>query len=283
MYQIKIGFLGYGTKALDFLMKDKRFDVRYFLTPQERLCEDVYAAREKYKDRLSMEIVKDNRELEKKFSEMTDVDCFLMNACSIILDAGALSKMKVFNIHPGDLAYNRGHQPHCWTVRLGEKKTKIVMHTVSEKIDVGKVIKSVEIPVAPDDSATDVLNHAEEQIPVLLDGLYQYMTGEASFEDVISEGAYRKMMTYKDYEIDFAKDSREEIKRKILSRSMNHGAFFLYQGKRIYVDRILYQDEKEKTADSPVTIRVEEKQGLVFVHCALGEMVFRLRKTELAE
>lgn len=284
MNQIKIGFLGYGTKALDCLMEHELFDVRYFLAPRARLCEDVYVAKEKYREKLSMEIVENNEDLSKRFAEIKDVDCFLMNACPIILNSEVLRQMRVFNIHPGDLKYNRGHQPHCWTVRLGETETKIVLHTVSEKIDAGKIIKSVEIPVKQEDSATDVLNRAEDQIPILLDGLYQYLTGKTSYESVVEEGLYRKVMVYEDYKLNFWKDSKEEIQRKILSRSMNHGAFFMDHGQRVYVDRMLSFESTMKMSENQVTIQIEKKQELVFVNSSvLGKMVFHLNKIENAE
>ena len=48
MERIRIGFLGYGTRALDALMEHDGFEVKYFLAPVSRLCEDVYNARKRY-------------------------------------------------------------------------------------------------------------------------------------------------------------------------------------------------------------------------------------------
>lgn len=186
--RIRIGFLGYGTRALDSLMEHPLYDVRYFFAPRERLCQDIYDAQERYRESLTMEIIEDNEQLANRFARISDVDCFLMNACPIILNREVLEQMKVFNIHPGDLRYNRGHQPHCWTVLLGEKQTKIVLHTVNEKIDAGSIVKSVDIAVSEDDSAEDVLNHAEDKIPVLLDALYQHLTEHTGYEAAVENG-----------------------------------------------------------------------------------------------
>lgn len=287
MKAVKIGFLGYGTKALDCLMEHEAFEVLYFFAPKARLCEDVYLAKEKYKGQLKLEIVENNQDLAKRFSEIEDVDCFLMNACPIILNKDVLSKMRVFNIHPGDLHSNRGHQPHCWTVRLGETSTKIVLHTVSEGIDVGKIIKSVEVPVSKEDGAKEVLDYTEAKIPILLDGLYQYLQDESLYESIVEDGTYRQIMKPEDYRLDFSTDSKYEIQRKILSRNLNHGAFFLEEekGQKVYVDRLLTYDGKEELEEK-VDYWVEilaGRQELVFVFSDYREMVFHLNKVEAVD
>ncbi|RKI44393.1 hypothetical protein D7V86_01610 [bacterium D16-51] len=280
MGQIKIGFLGYGTRALDSLMEHPLYDVKYFFVPTERLCQDVYDAQEKYKNCLTMETMDNNGQLAARFAQIFDVDCFLMNACPIILNHEVLSKMRVFNIHPGDLHYNRGHQPHCWTVLLGERQTKIVMHSVNETIDTGEIIKSVDVEVSEDDSAGDVLNHAEDQIPVLLDALYQYLTGQPDCEEVVESGGYRRVMGYADYEILLPADTREQIKRKVLARSMHHGAFFQYGHSRIYVDKILSYQENGQRKEGAVTVQVQEAGQKVYVDSAWRSMVFHLNKID---
>lgn len=280
MQKIKIGFLGYGTRALDCLMENPLFEVRYFFAPKAKLCQDVYDARERYKDRLELEIIQGNEQLSKRFGEIRDVEYFLMNACSIILSREVLSKMKVFNIHPGDISYNRGHQPHCWTVLLGEKKTKIVLHRVHEAIDSGEIVKSVEVGVSSDDSAADVLNHAEDQIPILLDALYRHLTQDVPYESVVTNGTYRRTMVYSDYELHFETDTKEQMKRKILARGMHHGAFFVHHDERIYVDRILFYQETAAPERSAAAILVEREDGVVYVNSNWRTMGFQINKTE---
>ena len=85
MKKIDIGFLGYGTRALDALMADERFNVKYFLTPASRLCAEVYEAAERYKGLFDFEIIGSLEELTQKISKIRDVFCFLINACPFIL------------------------------------------------------------------------------------------------------------------------------------------------------------------------------------------------------
>lgn len=280
MEKINIGFLGYGTKALDSLMAHPMFDVRYFFAPRSKLCRDVFDAQEKYKDCFEMEVIDNNGQLAARFAEITDVDCFLMNACPIILNREVLAEMKVFNIHPGDLRCNRGHQPHCWTVLLGERQTRIVLHRVTEAIDSGPVVKSVGIPVSADDSAEDVLNHAEAEIPVLLDALYKHLTEHTDYELTVENGGYRRVMTHDDYELHLSIDTREQIKRKILSRITYHGAFFRYGEDRVYVDDILSYREYRERQDYAIIVWIEREEELVHVHSIWRSMVFHLNKVE---
>lgn len=278
MRKIAIGFLGYGTRALDSLMEHPLFDVRYFFAPESRMCKDVYDAEAKYRGGVVFDIVKDNEQLARRFARINDVDCFLMNACPIILNSDVLSIMRVFNIHPGDLHYNRGHQPHCWTVFHGESVTKIVVHAVESRIDAGGVIRSVEVPVSPEDDARMVINHAEDHIALLLDGLYEYLTEDAEFEEIVEGGTYRHIMTYRDYELNFESDDKNLIQRKILSRAMNHGAFFVCGRKRIYVKRLLLYKETAKPVGGGVFIEMSE--DIVRVRQTWRTMVFQRGKTE---
>ena len=198
---IKIGYLGYKPATLDFLKADPRYDLRYFFAPKSRMNREVEEAADRYKGSLTFRVVNGNEDLKKAFAECKDVECFLMNACPIILKKEVLDEMKVFNIHPGDLATNRGHHPHLWTVRLGEPKTKIVLHEVGLGIDEGNVICSKEIDVPPDADAGHLLSALFDVIPLLLDRLYAYLRKECEPEGVVMGGTYRQTMTYRDYQI----------------------------------------------------------------------------------
>lgn len=237
MEKIKIGFLGYGTRALEALMADSRFEVRYFLAPESRLCDEVFECAEKYKDSVKLEIISCKAELVRRIASINDAECFLMNACPFILTEEILDNMDFYNIHPGNLFTNRGHQPHLWTVLLNERETEICLHKVNTEIDQGYVIESVKVELTGRENSLEVLNKAEDEIPKLLDGLYNYLTGKSTVKYYAENGMYRNIMKYSDYEIKES-DSIDDIDRKIRARSMHNGAFFTREGKRIYVNEI---------------------------------------------
>ncbi|MCD7854499.1 MAG: hypothetical protein LUG66_02655 [Clostridiales bacterium] len=242
MNKIDIGFLGYGTRALEALFQDSRFNVKYFLTPKSRLCDEVWDCEKKYRDKVKMEIISNKAELRDRFAEIKDVKCFLMNACPFILTEEILNSKDVYNIHPGDLHNNRGHHPHLWSVLLGERETEICLHKVTPEIDLGEVIESIKIPLEGTENSLEVLDKAEDEIPRLLDALYEYLTGKRGIKYSFKTGTYRPALKYEDYEINEA-DTLGDIDRKIRARFMHNGAFFNCGGKRVYVDKIISAEE----------------------------------------
>lgn len=236
MQAIDVGFLGYGTRALDALMADSNFNVKYFLTPKSRLCPEVFKAAEDYN--FNLEIIDNKAQLTNRIKEIKNVTTFVMNACPFILTEEILSNMDFYNIHPGSLYTNRGHQPHLWTALLDERETEICIHKVNTEIDLGYVIEDVKISLKGNENSLEVLNLAEDEIPFLLKGLYKYLTGQTDIKYLVKSGTYRPIMNYSDYEIT-KYDSIEDIDRRIRTRFMHNGAFFVKDKKRIYVNKII--------------------------------------------
>ncbi len=277
--KINVGFLGYGTRALDFLMESPYFHVRYFFAPESRMCQDVLDAKEKYGNELTYAVVKNNKDLAERLREIEDVDCFVMNACPIILKKEVLDEMDVYNIHPGSLEHNRGHHPHLWSILLDEPETEITIHKVCEEIDLGEVIKTVTVPVDEKDDAGTLLDKTEDQIPLLLEALKKYLCKEAEAEGIVTGGEYRPPLQYKDYEVDVENDSLLDIERKIRARAMHHGAFFRIGKERVYVDRVLHAEEQAEHIN--VELRVE--QDKLFYAKGKDKVMFHISKRETAE
>lgn len=284
--KIRIGFFGYGTKALDALMQHPFYDVRYFIIPDKRLGREVYEAMECYKAELTIKIISNNRELARVLENMRDVECFLMNASPVILNNKVLEGMRFFNLHPGDLLGNRGHHPHLWTVLLGERKSRITLHAVGTAIDLGEVIGSVPVIISGDDNAGDVLSKLEAQIPVLLNTLYKYLREGVPCEAVVREGGYRRKMEYGDYKINTETDTPELIRRKIMARSLHHGAFIKKDNIRYYVDRI------DKIFELPdgfplhmeeMLLEVDEQNNVLYLDTGVRFYIFHLNKFEIEE
>ena len=98
MCKISVGFLGYGTRALDALMQHPHFSVKFFIAPESRLCEDVYQAHERYSE-LPYHVVRNNQDLAEVLAGYrNEVTCLVMNACPIILKENVLNILPVYNI-----------------------------------------------------------------------------------------------------------------------------------------------------------------------------------------
>ena len=281
MNRIKIGFLGYGTRALDALMEHDGFEVVMFLAPVSRLCTDVYDAKKRYPG-LEFGLVNNNDEVYDAFSKAKEkVDCFLMNACPIILNEKVLSVMPVYNIHPGDLNKNRGHQPHMWTVLLGEESSMIVLHSVTPKIDEGDIISRVVRDIKPDMDSLEVLDMLEDEVPALLDGLYDHLVKNTPPVDRVNGGEYRQIMVYDDYRFDPDDMNKpgflDDVLRKIRARITKNGAFFIHEGKRIYVDKLLDDEVIGSVGESA---KIEFHGSVVFCEKENRRLVFNVKKKE---
>ncbi|MCR5768344.1 MAG: hypothetical protein K6G45_07630 [Lachnospiraceae bacterium] len=284
MKKISIGFLGYGTRALDALMEDERFEVKAFFAPLSRLCEDVYDAKKKYPGP-EFGIVKDNDDVRKAFERYKGkVECFLMNACPIILNQQVLDVMPVYNIHPGNLTDNRGHQPHLWTVLLAEKESEIVLHEVNPGIDEGKIIAKKIMSIDDSMDSLQVLNLLEDEIPYLLDGLYDHLVNGTPPMEAVFGGEYRRVMVYQDYEFSpenmDAPGFLEDVLRKIRARAMHHGAYFIYRDERIYVDRLLDDERLTEAGGLNGEVEIEFHGTVVMLRKNDRQLVFRLNKRE---
>lgn len=284
--KISIGFFGYGTRALDALMVHPAFDVRYNWAPEKCLCNDVYEADKRYKEKVPLQIIKNRNDLLTQLKKVNDVRCFLMNASPIILTKPILDLMDFYNIHPGNLANNRGHHPHLWSILLDESETQINLHSVTPEIDLGNVISSITLPIQKEDTSFTLLNRAEDHIGELLSDLAEYLNGRRSAIRCIEEGIYRRKMTYEDYQINPETSTLADMDRKIRTRAMHSGAFFAQDGRRYYVDKIL--DYKKipcaitpspmaETLHSPFSLTMED--GILML-CRKNE-TFRFRESKI--
>lgn len=267
---IKVGFLGYGTRALDALMEAPDYDVIFFIAPKARLCEDVDIARAKYPD-IPFHIVNDNKELKNVLTQYPDIECVVMNACNIILNQDILDVVPVYNIHPGDMMTNRGHQPHMWSILLGEESSSIVIHLVTPGIDEGEIIGECVEKITPEMTDLDLLNLLEDDIPKLLISLYEHIRFKRGALKRAYGGLYRHVMTYEDYEVcllDIDKPSfKDDMLRKIRSRSSKHGAFVSWEGNRIYfdclLDELIIDEGNQRDETLPLVSVIDDKVLLV--------------------
>ena len=68
-----------------------------------------------------------------------------------------LAPLGAFNLHPSLLPAYRGPSPLFWQFRNGERRMGMTLHRASAAVDAGPVVSTAEIPVAPGESASEVL------------------------------------------------------------------------------------------------------------------------------
>lgn len=89
--------------------------------------------------------------------ELIGPDLIWSNSYSMVIRDDVLSlAKKSLNIHGGLLPEFRGSNPTQWAIMSKAKKTGVTMHEMSSKIDEGKIVKRVEIPLDFYDSWTEI-------------------------------------------------------------------------------------------------------------------------------
>ena len=244
------------------------------------MCNEVREAGERYSDQFPMEVIHSKQELITRFEQIIQegkVECFLINACPYIIPESLIQRFDFYNIHPGSLHNNRGHQPHSWSVLLDEKETKIVLYKISAGIDEGKVVAEKNIEVMPQDDEGTLLNRTESYIPELLARLYDHIETNTPFLYLAYNGEYRVNMVREDYCFHLGMEPFEMLDRKIRSRKLHSGAcIYDEKGKRwIYVNEIL---SKEYNAENIVSLKQQEEFLLLYqnqemVKCHISKIV----------
>jgi methionyl-tRNA formyltransferase len=65
-------------------------------------------------------------------------------------------RLGTFAVHDSLLPNYRGFAPLHWAILNGEKKTGVTLFKVTEEMDAGDIVGQIEIPIAPDDTATEI-------------------------------------------------------------------------------------------------------------------------------
>ena len=83
------------------------------------------------------------------------------------------------NLHGSLLPKFRGAAPIQWAIAEGETKTGVTVMRLDKGLDTGPTLARVESPIAPDDTAPELMRRlAELGAPLVADTLIKYMRGE---------------------------------------------------------------------------------------------------------
>lgn len=107
-----------------------------------------------------IDIKSECREIIKNF------DLLFSLHCKQIFPKKLVSNIKCINIHPGFLPYNRGWFPQTFSI-LNKLPIGATIHEMTEKIDLGPIIKQIKVPIYSWDTSLSVYQRilaAEENL-----------------------------------------------------------------------------------------------------------------------
>jgi len=89
-----------------------------------------------------------------------------------------LAPLGAVNSHPSLLPRYRGAHPHFWVLVMGERKTGVSMHYMTDQVDAGDVIVQVPISIENNDTYSSLYGKIVAAIPHLVSKLADFMLNE---------------------------------------------------------------------------------------------------------
>ena len=201
------------------------------VTQEGRLPDDAFMIFHKLG--INSRIVTEKSNLNR-ISEWLETENVLMHGFGMILPRELTQIHCICNVHPGSLRSNRGANPVIRSILNGETSTCLSLHKIDQRIDMGLLIATYEIPIYDTDDTSSVEQRLFEGMPYILDEYVAFLKGLRQGES-ISDGVYYPKIEQKDYTIDPDNDTMEIIDRKIRSQKAYRGAILETKGYRFYV------------------------------------------------
>jgi methionyl-tRNA formyltransferase len=99
-------------------------------------------------------------------------------------------RLGCINIHSGLLPVYRGMMPTFWQMLRGEPAVTVTVHEMAERLDAGRILGTVTVPIAPRDSLDRVITTTKQAgARLLIEVLGKMRRGETSPVPVDMEGA----------------------------------------------------------------------------------------------
>ncbi|RME60261.1 MAG: methionyl-tRNA formyltransferase [Candidatus Dadabacteria bacterium] len=149
------------------------------------------------------------------------------------------SPVGLINIHPSLLPRWRGAAPIERALLAGDKETGVSLMKLTEGLDQGPIYSSARCEILPNDTAGTLRERLScLGASLLKENLKLILTGKLLPKPQSEEGVtYAEKIAKEEGLIDFAKESAEEIERKVRAFNPIPSAFTYLDGKRLKVLR----------------------------------------------
>lgn len=169
------------------------------------------------------------------------------------------------NVHDSLLPAYAGFAPLNWAVINGEKEVGVTTHMMDANLDAGDIVLQWAVPVAPDDTATDLFYKTLELFgPITVDSLELVSSGrgEVKRQDR-SKASFFHKRSVEDSRIDWTWPA-EDIANLVRAQSDPYpNAFTLHRGERIRV--VSASVSEGRYGGTPGRIFIREGNGVAIV------------------
>ena len=211
---MKVGYLGFSSTWFQHLARHRDFEPVIAFCDRGRdsaelgrLCRELG---------IPLHLIAADSEMPGLIDDQP-IDFFVIHQTSIIIHPPLLERFPFYNLHLGDLRTNRGAHSLTWSILMGDSRTALSLHQVTEKIDDGPLLAEYWVPVRPDDDTGSLLKRLENGYPYMLDRLLAHRKGLSPAQPPPG-GLYRPKLQARHYTVDPVRDRPEQIRRKINSQ-----------------------------------------------------------------
>lgn len=192
-----------------------------------------------------------NKDTCKKITEIYQTIISLH--CKQIFPSHLVKSTTCINIHPGLNPYNRGWYPQVFSI-INKKPVGATIHLMDEQVDHGPVIAQKEIKISNHETSLDVYNRVIELEKSLISQyLKPILENKYEARKLTSNGNYNSINDFKNIcnlNMNETGTLREHID---LLRALSHGdfdnAFFIDEGRKVFVRIVLKQEETSLFSD----------------------------------
>lgn len=156
------------------------------------------------------------------FNNFLDYDIIFSLHCKKVFPKALVQNKRCINIHPGYNPYNRGMFPHVWSIVNG-LPAGVTIHEMDEKIDNGKILARMAVPVSLYDTSETLYDRViEMELFILGQRLKDIIENKIEGFQPEEGGNYNSMADFKKL-CEF--DLREHEKTYNVLRALTHGEY----------------------------------------------------------
>lgn len=165
-----------------------------------------------------------------------------------LIDQSILSSVNIaLNVHPTLLPKYKGAHSGWNILANGEKESGVTVHEIDETLDGGDIIMQEKFEITPFDNILSIYKKSRElESKMLVKVLQKIIKGEQLVkrkQDKIDETIYKKLRTPEDSEIDPSRSLIDLVNPIRACHPELYPAFFMYHGKKVFVDLRVKDDE----------------------------------------
>lgn len=237
----KVVYIGNLAKIAEYISHNTHYEIVNIICESNRINDDLLT----YSLVRNVPILKVDEEnkIEKYINKFSEEVIFIMCSYGKRVPVEKCTKHKIFNIHYAALPKYKGRHPSYWATVGNEKKLGVSIHIVSEEFDRGDIVAQKLVPYYLWENEDIIFEKLTQQVPELLDLLYNYLQGDINLIINNSDNYFCPIETV-DITLDIKNDSPTLLFNKVRSQSRANGAIIKLEDRSFRIFDIKFTNKE---------------------------------------